>query len=166
MARINPGALRKKTNIKQIARNRKAFHLYEIVDRYESGIVLQGTEVKALREGRISLKDAHAEIRGNEIFIVKLYIGPYSAGNINNHQPERTRKLLLHRREIRKLTGKVSERGFTLIPLTVYFKKGYVKVELGLARGKSVYDRRRTIEERERNRETEREIRDSQKRGW
>lgn len=157
--------MKEKNDIRNIARNRKAFYLYEIVDRYESGIVLQGTEVKALREGRISLKDAYAEIKKNEIYIIKLYIGPYSAGNINNHEPERTRKLLLHRREIRKLIGKLTERGFTLIPLAVYFKNGCVKVELGLARGKKAYDHRREIEERQRNRDMEREIRESRKRG-
>ena len=152
-------------SIKSIARNKKAFHEYEITDKYEAGIVLQGTEVKALREGRVNLKDAYAEIRGREIFLVKMHIGPYTAGNIQNHQPERARKLLLHRQEIRKLVGKVSEKGYTLLPLAVYFKKGLVKVELGLARGKKAYDRRREIEERDRQREMAREISERLKRG-
>ena len=145
---------------KIIAKNRKAFAEYEILERFEAGIALVGTEVKALREGRINLKDSFADIRRGEIFLVNAHIGQYSAGNIYNHDPERPRKLLLHRREIRKLIGKVSERGFTLIPLSVYFLRGLVKVEIGLARGKKVYDRRKDIEERDRARDMEREIRE------
>ena len=145
---------------KIIGKNRKAFHNYEIVDRIEAGIVLVGTEVKALREGSVNLKDSYAEMRAGEIFLIKAHIGKYSAGNIFNHQPERTRKLLLHQREIKKLIVKVNEKGFTLIPLSMYFRRGYAKVELGLARGKRQYDKRKTIEERERKRELDREVRD------
>ncbi len=148
---------------KILARNRKAFHEYEILERFEAGLVLLGTEVKALREGKVNLKDAYGDIRGGEVFVVKMHIGPYSAGNVFNHEPERPRKLLLHRREIRKLIGRVSERGFTLVPLSLYFKRGIVKLELGLARGKKIYDRRKDIEERERKRELAREFREKEK---
>jgi SsrA-binding protein len=121
--------------------------------------------VKALREGRLNLKDSFAEIRKGEVYLLKVHIGQYTAGNIYNHEPERVRKLLLHRREIKRLIGKVAERGFTLIPLSMYFKDGIVKVELGLARGKRVIDRRKDIEERQRKRDQEREIREREKRG-
>ena len=125
-----------------------------------------GTEVKALREGKVNLKDAFAEFRGGEIFMLNLHIGQYSHATVFNHDPERPRKLLLHRREIRRFIGKVAERGFTLIPLSLYFKGGLVKVELGLARGKRVYDRRKDIEERQRKRDLERELREREKRGF
>jgi len=153
------------SNVKIISKNRKAFHFYEIIDRFEAGIALVGTEVKALREGRLNLKDSFAEIRKGEVYLLKVHIGQYTAGNIYNHEPERVRKLLLHRREIKRLIGKVAERGFTLIPLSMYFKDGIVKVELGLARGKRVIDRRKDIEERQRKRDQEREIREREKRG-
>lgn len=151
---------------RSIARNRKAFHNYHIIDRIEAGVVLVGTEVKALREGKVNLKDAFAEFRGGEIFMLNLHIGQYSHATVFNHDPERPRKLLLHRREIRRFIGKVAERGFTLIPLSLYFKGGLVKVELGLARGKRVYDRRKDIEERQRKRDLERELREREKRGF
>ena len=149
---------------KIIAKNRKAFHFFDVQERIEAGISLVGTEVKALREGKLNLKDAFAEFRGGELFLLNAHIGHYSAGNIFNHEPERPRKLLLHRREIRKLIGKVAERGFTLIPVSMYFKAGLVKVELGLAKGKKVIDRRRDIEERERKRDLDREVREREKR--
>jgi len=155
-----------KNQSKLIAKNRKAFHEFEILDKLEAGITLLGTEVKALREGKINLKDSFAEIREGEVYLVNLHIGPYSAGNVFNHEPERPRKLLLHKQEIKRLIGKVAEKGFTLVPLSLYFKKGIVKVELGLARGKKVYDRRKEIEERDRKRDIEREVRERQRRGW
>ena len=152
-----------KNNIKLITRNKKAFHSYEIMDRVEAGIVLQGTEVKALREGSGNLKDAFAEFRRGEVFLMNAHIGQYSAGNIYNHDPERPRKLLMHKREIDKFAAKVAERGFTFVPLSIYFSGGKVKVEMGLARGKRVYDRRQAIEDRERKRDLDREIREREK---
>ena len=131
--------------VKLIARNKKAFHDYEVVEKIEAGLALQGTEVKALREGRINLKDSHAKIRNGEMWLVECHISPYTHGNIHNHDPVRPRKLLLHGSEIRRLIGKVTEKGMTLIPLSVYFNpKGRVKVELGLCRGKKTVDKRRT----------------------
>lgn len=158
--------MEKDTANKQITRNKKAFHEYEIVERFEAGIALVGTEVKALREGRISLKDSFADIRGGEIYLVKASIGHYTAGNIFNHEEERPRKLLLHRREIRKLIGKVSEKGLTLIPLSLYFKNNIVKVELGLAKGKHIYDRKRDIMERDKLMDMQREIKERAKSGY
>lgn len=148
---------------KMITRNKKAFHTYEILDRVEVGIVLQGTEVKALREGKGNLKDAFAEFRRGEVFLMNAHIGQYSAGNIYNHEPERPRKLLMHKREINKFASKVAERGFTFVPLSIYFSGGKIKVEMGLARGKRVFDRRKAIEERERKRDLDREIREREK---
>ncbi|HNR38850.1 MAG TPA: SsrA-binding protein SmpB [Acidobacteriota bacterium] len=142
--------------IKLIARNKKAFHDYEVVEKIEAGLALQGTEVKALREGRINLKDSHAKIRNGEMWLVECHISPYTHGNIHNHDPIRPRKLLLHGTEIRRLIGKVTEKGMTLIPLSVYFNpKGRVKVELGLCRGKKTVDKRRTEQERTEKREIE-----------
>ena len=142
--------------IKLIARNKKAFHDYEVVEKIEAGLALQGTEVKALREGRINLKDSHAKIRNGEMWLVECHISPYTHGNIHNHDPVRPRKLLLHGSEIRRLIGKVTEKGMTLIPLSVYFNpKGRVKVELGLCRGKKTVDKRRTEQERTEKREIE-----------
>ena len=148
---------------KIITRNKKAFHLYEILERIEAGIVLQGTEVKALREGKSNLKDAFAEFRRGEVFLLKAHIGQYSAGNIYNHDPERPRKLLMNKREIVKIFSKISERGYTFVPLALYFLRGKVKVEMGIAKGKREFDRKKSIEERERNRDLEREIRDREK---
>ncbi|HOT00176.1 MAG TPA: SsrA-binding protein SmpB [Acidobacteriota bacterium] len=142
--------------VKLIARNKKAFHDYEVVEKIEAGLALQGTEVKALREGRINLKDSHAKIRNGEMWLVECHISPYTHGNIHNHDPIRPRKLLLHGSEIRRLIGKVVEKGMTLIPLSVYFNpKGRVKVELGLCRGKKTVDKRRTEQERTEKREIE-----------
>jgi len=155
--------MEKETDNKQITRNKKAYFEYEIIEKFEAGIILVGTEVKALREGRISLKDSYADIRSGEIYLVKASIGHYSAGNIFNHPEERPRKLLLHRREIRRLIGKVAEKGFTLVPLALYFKNGLVKVELGLAKGKHSYDRRRDIMEKDKQRDMEREVKESVK---
>lgn len=146
---------------KVVATNRKAFHDYFIEERYEAGILLQGTEVKSLREGRVNLQDSYASVRGSEMFLHQCHISPYSHGNIMNHDPTRVRKLLLHRAEIHKLLGKTQQKGLTLIPLRIYFsKRGYAKVELGLAKGKKLYDRRETIKTREAGREVQRAIKE------
>ncbi len=137
MARKSEG-----TGHKIIAKNRRAFHEYEILDRWEAGIVLQGTEVKALRAGRCNLGDAFGEIREGEAWLCKMHIGPYEQGNRENHEPFRRRKLLLTRREIRKLQPRIEEKGLTLVPLSLYFSHGLVKVELGLGRGKKLHDKR------------------------
>jgi len=128
--------------IKIIANNRRARHEYHIFQSWEAGIVLQGTEVKALRAGRVSLGDAYAEIRDGEAWLVKMHIGPYDQGNRQNHEPFRRRKLLLNQREIRKIRPRIEERGQTLVPLKIYFKHGLVKVEIALARGKKLHDKR------------------------
>lgn len=136
-----------------VCSNRKARHDYEVVETYEAGIVLKGTEVKALREGRANLKDSYAKIKDGEIFLLNSHISPYSYGNVNNHEPERERKLLMHKREIMRLLGKVKERGYTLVPLSIYFdKNNRVKVELALAKGKSKYDKRESIKRRDEKR--------------
>ncbi len=144
---------------KIIAQNRKARHDYEILATYEAGIVLQGTEVKSLRDGRANLKDAYAAVREDEVWLYGVHISPYSHGNINNHEPERDRKLLLHRNEIRRLIGKTKETGLTLVPLQLYFKNGRVKVELALAKGKKQYDKRQAIAKRDSDRELARTFR-------
>lgn len=136
-----------------VCTNRKARHDYEIVETYEAGIALKGTEVKALREGRANLKDSYAKIKNGEIFLINAHISPYAYGNLNNHEPERERKLLMHKREIMRLLGKVKERGYTLIPLSLYFNdRNRVKVELALAKGKSAYDKREAIKRRDEKR--------------
>ncbi len=147
-------------NIKLITKNKKAFHEYEILERFEAGVVLVGTEVKALREGRANLKDAYADVRKGEIYLINSFIGHYSAGNVFNHKEERPRKLLLHRREIKKLASKIAEKGLTLIPLKLYFSHGIAKVELGLAKGKKVHDKRRDIMEKDQKRDMEREFKE------
>ncbi|MDZ7360520.1 MAG: SsrA-binding protein SmpB [candidate division KSB1 bacterium] len=144
---------------KPIAYNRKARHHYEILEKYETGIVLVGTEVKSLRDGRANFKDSYAAVRNNEVWLYGMHISPYAHGNINNHNPERDRKLLLHRNEIRRLIGKTKETGLTLVPLQLYFKNGKVKVELALAKGKKQYDKREAIAKREAERETKRVFR-------
>ena len=143
---------------KVVAVNRKARHNYDILDTYEAGIALLGTEVKSLRAGKINLKDGYARIKGGEVWLVGVHISPYSHGTYNNHDPERERKLLLHRWEIRRLIGKVEEAGLTLIPLKVYFKNGKAKVELALARGKKTYDKRHDIAKRDAQREINRHM--------
>ncbi len=143
---------------KIISANRKAYHDYFIEETYEAGISLLGTEVKSLREGRVNLKDSYAIIKDNEVFLLNCHISPYSHGNIQNHDPLRTRKLLLHRKEISKLWGKLSQRGFTLVPLNIYFKKGKAKVEIGLCKGKRQYEKRETIKEKEAQREIQRHL--------
>lgn len=145
--------------IKDIAVNRKAHFNYEILDTYEAGIVLRGTEVKALRDGKASIGDAYGHIKKNEIYLVAMNINIYDNGNRFNHDPLRERKLLMHKEEIRKLTGKLKERGYTLIPLKLYFKNGKVKVLLGLATGKTEYDKRHDIKKRDDQREIQRALR-------
>lgn len=153
-------AEKKDSGEKVIATNKKAFHDYFILEKFEAGIVLQGTEVKAIREGRLNLKDSYATIRAEEAFLINCHISPYSHGNRENHDPTRTRKLLLHEKEIRKLIGKTQEKGLTLVPLRVYLKRGRVKVELGVARGKKLIDKRET----ERRKEADQEARAAMKR--
>lgn len=143
---------------KNITVNRKARHEYHILQTFEAGIVLVGTEVKALREGKANLVDSYATIKNGEVWLVSAHISEYRQGNINNHNPIRDRKLLLNKSEIRKLIGKTKEKGLTLIPLRMYFKNGRVKVELALAKGKKSYDKRETIAKRDFQREQERKI--------
>jgi SsrA-binding protein len=144
-----------------VATNRRARHEYEILETLEAGLVLRGTEVKALRAGQVNFKDSYATVRGREAWLLGCHISPYSHGTDANHDPERERKLLLHGREITRLTGKVAERGLTVVPLKVYFKNGRAKVELGLARGKKLHDKRATLRERETRREMDRAARSS-----
>ena len=144
---------------KVIATNRKARHEYEIFDTFEAGVALLGPEVKSLRAGRANLSDAYATIRGREVFLVGVHISPYPQAGRANPDPRRERKLLLHRAEIARLQGRVVERGFTLIPLQLYFKNGRVKVELAIARGKRRYDKREAIRRRETDRELQRATR-------
>lgn len=149
----------KKEGIKLIANNKKAFYDYFIDDTYEAGIALVGTEVKSLRMGKCSLKESFIRIEHGEVFVYNMHISPYEKGNIFNKDPLRVRKLLLHRYEINKLMGKVAEKGYTLVPLKVYLKDSLVKVEIGLARGKKLYDKRDTIAKKDQKREAEREFR-------
>jgi SsrA-binding protein len=148
----------KPTGTKQIAENRRARHDYQLLDRFEAGIVLTGTEVKSLREGRVTLAQAYADVRGDEVWLIGADIATYDQGNIANHEPARDRKLLLHRGEIASLIGKVRERGQTLVPTRLYFKDGKVKVELALARGKEKGDKRRDIAARDAQRQIERAL--------
>jgi SsrA-binding protein len=147
--------------VKVISQNRKAYHDYHIEEAVESGIALLGTEVKSLREGRAHLKDSYVILKSGEAFLLNCHISPYSHGNIMNHEPLRTRKLLMHRKEIDRLRGKVEGKGFTLIPLKLYFKDSFVKVEIGLARGKKLFEKRDTIKEREAKREIEKAMKKS-----
>ncbi|MBR0093342.1 MAG: SsrA-binding protein SmpB [Lachnospiraceae bacterium] len=143
--------------VKLVANNKKAFHDYFIEERYEAGIELAGTEVKSLRMGKCSIKEAYVEIKKGEAYVVQMHIPPYEMGNIFNRDPVRKRKLLLHKAEIRKLDAASQEKGYTLVPLQVYFKKGRAKVEVGLAKGKKLYDKRQTIAKKDARREAERE---------
>ncbi len=143
---------------KNITVNRKAQHEYFIIQTYEAGIVLVGTEVKSLREGKVNLVDSYATIKNGEVWLISAHISEYRQGNINNHNPTRDRKLLLNKNEIRKLIGKTKEKGLTLIPLRMYFKNGRVKIEIALAKGKKSYDKRETIAKRDFQREQERRI--------
>lgn len=141
---------------KLITSNRRARHDYAILDSFEAGLVLTGTEVKSLRDGKASLQEAYARLDGDEMFLVGMHIPEYSHGNRQNHDPTRKRKLLLHRREIEKLRGSLEQKGLTLVPLRLYWKAGRAKVEIGLARGKKDYDRRQDVAAREAKREIER----------
>ena len=145
-------------SIKILARNRKAFHDFHILEKYEAGIMLRGTEVKSAREGKVTLKDSYANVKDDELFLYNLHISPYHHGTAFNHDPLRVRKLLLHRKEINKLIGKVNERGLTIIPLKVYLKKGLIKLEIALVKGKKLYDRRDDITKRDMDREMQREL--------
>jgi len=147
-----------KNNVKNIATNRKARHEYHILDTYEAGLVLKGTEVKSLREGKVSLRESFAQFENHELYIINMHISPYAFGNIFNVNPKRKRKLLLHHREINRLKKQVEEKGLTLIPLRIYFKKGYAKLELALAKGKKLYDKRHALAEKDVQREMDREL--------
>lgn len=142
--------------MKVVCQNRKAYHDYNIEEALEAGIALLGTEVKSLRDGKANLKDSYVLIKDGEAFLLNCHISPYSHGNILNHDPLRTRKLLMHREEINKLSGKAATKGYTLIPLKIYFKDSRAKVEIGLAKGKRIFEKRETIKEREAKREIER----------
>ena len=145
--------------MKVICQNRKAYHDYHIEETFEAGIALSGTEVKSLREGKANVKDSYVIIKDHEVFLLNCHISHYSHGNIMNHDPMRTRKLLLHRKEINRLWGKTAMRGFTLIPLKIYFKGPVAKVEIALARGKKLFEKRETIKEKDARREIARAIR-------
>jgi len=152
-------AVNKKNPVTIVCRNKRARFEYEISETYEAGMVLQGTEVKSLRDGRANLSDSYAEVHEKGIVLVGAHISPYPQGNRENHEPTRPRKLLMKKREIRKLSGKTQEKGFTLIPVKIYFKHGLAKVEIALARGKKLYDKRETLKRRAEERQMEREAR-------
>ncbi|MBR5422231.1 MAG: SsrA-binding protein SmpB [Lachnospiraceae bacterium] len=148
----------KKDGIKLVANNKKAYHDYFIIEKYEAGLELKGTEVKSLRQGKCSIKEAYVHIDAGEAFVEGMNISPYEQGNIFNRDPLRRRKLLLHKAEINKLLGDASEKGFTIMPLQVYFKDGRAKLEIGLAKGKKNYDKRESIAKKDLKRELEREF--------
>lgn len=149
--------------MKVVCQNKKAYHDYHIEETIEAGMALLGTEVKALKEGKVNLKDSYVMVKDSEVFLLNCHISPYSHGNIMNHDPLRTRKLLLHRKEIERLRGKTAVKGFTLIPLKLYFKGPFAKVEIGLAKGKQLFEKRETIKEREAKRDIERAMKSRQK---
>ena len=149
----------KKDGERDMAVNRRAFHDYFVDEKYECGLVLTGTEVKSIREGRCNLRDGYVRIDGSEAWLENVHISPYAQGNLMNHEPMRPRKLLLHRKQIASLIGKVRQKGYTLIPLRVYFARNRAKVEIGLGRGKRQYDKRQAIAERDAKREIERATR-------
>lgn len=144
--------------LKLVANNKKAYHDYFIDEKYEAGLVLHGTEVKSMRMGKCSVKESFVRIENNEVWVYGMHISPYEKGNIFNRDPLRPKKLLLHKAQIRKLTGQLAEKGFTLVPLQVYFKDGRAKVEIGLARGKKLYDKRQDIAKKDQRREAEKEF--------
>ncbi len=148
----------KKDPQKLVANNKKAYHDYFIDETYEAGIALHGTEVKSMRMGKCSIKESFIRIENGEIFVYGMHVSPYEKGNIFNKDPLRVKKLLMHKYEINKLAGKVAEKGFTLVPLQVYFKEGKAKVEIGLARGKKLYDKREDIAKKDQRREMEKEF--------
>ena len=151
---------KKHAPVKSVAQNRKAFHDYFVDEKYETGIVLSGTEVKSLRAGQVNLKDSYCEVRGGELYATGVHISPYEKGNVFNRDPLRDRKLLMHRREIMRLHGLVARDGYTLIPLSLYFSGKNVKVEVGLCRGKKLYDKREVAAEKQANREMDRRMKD------
>lgn len=150
----------KKTSPRVVAQNKKAWHDYFVDEKYEAGIALFGTEVKSIRNGGVNLKDAYCSFKNGELFALGIHISPYEKGNIFNREPRRDRKLLMHKREIMKLNGLVTQKGYTLIPLSLYFSGKNVKVELGLCRGKKLYDKRDAAAEKQANREMDRRMKD------
>jgi SsrA-binding protein len=147
--------------MKNITVNKKALHNYEILEKHEAGIALIGSEVKSIREGKVNLKDSYVDVRKGEAFLLNAHIAPYSNASYNNHEPERERKLLLHRREIDKMGQKVKERGYSIVALRMYFNpKGYIKVEIGLAKGKRSWEKKQKIKDRDIKRDTDRELKD------
>ena len=144
--------------MKLVANNKKAYHDYFIEEKYEAGIVLHGTEVKSMRMGKCSIKEAFVRVENGEVFVYGMHVSPYEKGNIFNKDPLRVRKLLLHKQEINRMAGKIAEKGYTLVPLQVYFKDGKAKVEIGLARGKKLYDKRQDIARKDQRREAEKEL--------
>ena len=153
----------KPSETKNVATNRKAYHDFHIEETYEAGMVLVGTEVKSLRAHKVNLKDGYARVKNNEIFLYNVHISPYEQGTTGAHEPERARKLLMHKEEIRRLIGKTKERGFTLVPLKIYFSRNRAKIEIGLARGKLLHDKRRAIADKEAKRDVQRAFREKQK---
>lgn len=145
---------------RQVAQNRKAWHDYFIEETYEAGIVLVGTEVKSMRAGNVNLKDSYADVKNGEMFVFNMHVSPYEKGNIFNKDPLRTRKLLMHRREISRLAGYIKQKGYTLIPLKIYFVKNKLKVELGVAKGKKNYDKRESIAKKDAERSVERSFKE------
>jgi SsrA-binding protein len=152
--------MKQTSNIKVVCRNKKARFDYEILEVIEAGMVLLGTEVKSLRQGRANLKDSYARIKDGELYLMQSHISPYTHAFHDNHQPDRVRKLLVHKREIKRLQGKTQEKGLTLVPLKIYFKDGKAKVELALARGKRTYDKRESLKRKTEQRELEKAIKD------
>lgn len=152
--------MKEKSDIKVVASNRKARHDYFIEETVEAGLVLTGTEIKSIRAGRVNLQDSFVTIRSGEAWLIGAHVSPYSHGNRENHEPRRERKLLLHRREINRLAGKMQEKGWTLVPLRIYLRNGRAKVELGLARGKKLYDKRDSIAKHDHDREMRRALKD------
>jgi SsrA-binding protein len=144
-----------------VARNRKAFHEYEILEKFEAGLVLVGPEVKSIRNGRVNLKDGYAALENGELFLHNVHVSPYEAANRHNVEPTRSRKVLLHKAQLRRLIGKAAEKGLTIVPLDVHFSRGFAKVTLGLARGKRQYDKREAIRRREIERDMERAVKDA-----
>src|SRR3989449_6476977 len=161
-----PSQASARANDRTIATNRRARHLYEVLETVEAGLVLRGTEVKSLRAGQVNFKDSYATERSGEGWLLGCHISPYSHGTDANHNPERDRKLLLHRRELARLSGKIAERGLTLVPLRLYFKDGRAKVELGLARGRKLHDKRAALREREEQREMGKAARAGRRGAW
>jgi SsrA-binding protein len=148
---------------KLVAENRKALHDFHILETFEAGLVLQGTEVKSIRDGRVNLRDSFARVEGGEVWVYNIHISPYSHRGYADHEPTRRRKLLLHKQEIRKLIGRTVEKGLTLVPLRMYFKSGKVKMAVGLARGKKSHDKRETLKKREADRETRAAVKERQR---